>query len=98
MGSYGSVLFETKTRDAKISLKATETTIQNLRGFNGCVVSIQKPVGANPCWPYSTASFFFCHTTYSLAKQTEVLPPPESKAFAKSRPQAQQPGNDGRVM
>jgi len=45
VGSYGSVLFETKTRDTKISFKATETTIQNLRGFNGCVISVQKPFG-----------------------------------------------------
>jgi hypothetical protein len=45
IGSYGSVLFETKTRDTKISFKATETTIQNLRGFNGSIITIQKPFG-----------------------------------------------------
>lgn len=45
VGSYGSVLFESKNGDTKFSFKATETTIQNLRGLNGCVLSVQKPYG-----------------------------------------------------
>lgn len=39
------MVLERKVDDVKYTLRATETTIQNLRGLNGAVLTVEKPFG-----------------------------------------------------
>ena len=45
VGSFGNVVLERKVNDVKYTFRATETTIQNLRGLNGSVITVEKPFG-----------------------------------------------------
>lgn len=45
IGSFGNVVLERRVDDVKYTLRATETTIQNLKGLNGAVLTVEKPFG-----------------------------------------------------